>query len=90
MTEGFTHHTGNNQHFGNLNLANYQKANKDKSQVPMTTKVFQKRTNSINLIGNSKILEKNEGMETHSVSSYEESISKSQKDLQNLVSYIQR
>ena len=67
------------RHFGNLNLANYQRA-KLKSQLNNEVPL-KRRTNSIQITGNSKILEKNEGIETMSISSYEESIDASQKEL---------
>lgn len=72
------------RHFGNLNLANYQRA-KLKSQLNQEIPL-KRRTNSIQIPENSKILEKNEGTETMSISSYEESIDATQKELLRQVS----
>lgn len=71
------------RHFVKLNLANYQK-----TKVKTHLNVVQpekRRTSSIQMTKNSKILEKNEACENMSISSYEESIDASQKELLNYV-----
>ena len=67
-----------------LNLANYQKVKlKPHSSNGIPSK---RRTHSIQGHGNCKILEKNEGYNDVSMSSYEESINISQNDLTQKVS----
>lgn len=72
------------RHLGNLNLANYQNV---KLNNPTKLKnSSKKRLNMIQVHKNSKILEKNEGEEALSQSSYEESIEDSHQDILNQVS----
>ena len=72
------------RHLGNLNLANYQNV---KLNNPTKLKnSSKKRLNMIQVHKNSKILEKNEGGEALSQSSYEESIEDSHQDILNQVS----